>query len=361
MIYGAALHMDKKKRIKYYDLLRIMSFCMVIFYHMVVQLEVLGICPPEKTAPVYMNTNMHLGMISVAVFFMLSGAGLTLSASKDFSLKKYYTGRFFRLLVPFYVAVLLYYGYSLIVNQYLPFSFREGVPAWRYIFTVLGMDEWVAMHNFPTFTCSIGEWFLGLLLILTVLFPLFWKLMNKFPKAFLAVSACVYVYFLYNYPLSIPMHMSLPVKGFEFILGMYFAKYCKEFPKYLRIAAVPVAFFFFVSKTCWNINYALKITIFAAALFIAASGLEEVLQKRPLRGLEFVNRYSYHLFLVHHVVIYAMTPHFASYYTGLGSVIVFFLMELLVMVICTLAVKLLSDLIVRLARPVKKASTPAKA
>lgn len=347
--------MPEKKRIKYYDLLRIISFCMVIFYHMIVQVEINGIWPAETTAPLYMNTNIHLGMVSVAVFFMLSGAGLAISASKSFSLKKYYTGRFFRLLIPFYLAVLMYYGYSLIVNGRLPFSFQEGVPAWRYIFTVAGLDEWIAMHGVKTFTCSIGEWFLGLLLVLSVLFPLFWKLMNRFPKAFLAVSACVYVFFLYRYQLSIATHLSLPVKGFEFILGMYLGKYYKEFPKWSRIAAVPVLFFFFISNTPWNIHYALKITIFAVSMIAAVSGLEEVLQKHRFSALEIINRYSYQLFLVHHVVIYAMTPKFAEMqHTDVPSVLLFFFVELLVMTVLAVILKHLSDLVTKLLRPSPK-------
>lgn len=56
------------KRIKYYDLLRVVCFCFIIFYHMMVQLTINGIYPNEKISTFYSNVNMHIATLAVAVF-----------------------------------------------------------------------------------------------------------------------------------------------------------------------------------------------------------------------------------------------------------------------------------------------------
>ena len=92
------------------------------------------------------------------------------------------------------------------------------------------------------------------------------------------------------------------------------------------------------------INSAVKITLSALAAFTALSALEPCLQKFGGRTLAKIGGYLYHFYLVHHIVIYILTPPFASYYTTKWSVLVFFMIELAVMVVVTIVVKLLSDL-----------------
>ena len=82
------------KRIRYFDLLRCTCFCFIIFYHLLFQLYLSGICPVERLNPLFSNSNMHLATLGVAVFFMLSGASLSYTAKENFSLAKYYKKRF---------------------------------------------------------------------------------------------------------------------------------------------------------------------------------------------------------------------------------------------------------------------------
>ena len=87
------------KRIHYFDLLRCTCFCFIIFYHLLFQLYLSGICPVERLNPLFSNSNMHLATLGVAVFFMLSGASLSYTAKENFSLAKYYKKRFLRILI----------------------------------------------------------------------------------------------------------------------------------------------------------------------------------------------------------------------------------------------------------------------
>lgn len=339
----------EKKRIKYYDVLRILSFAMVILYHMLIQLYINdSIVPLDTVARYFQSVNMHTATLAVALFFMLSGAGLTIGSENSLSLKKYYKGRFFRLLVPFYLVVLGYYAVTLVMTGSMPAPFLAGTPAWRYVFTPLGLDEWLSMHGYASFSVGVGEWFLGALIILTALFPLLRYCVNRWPRAFFCLCTCVYVYVIYNYTSPVAMHMNLLLKGYEFVLGMYFAKYCKQFSVRWQMAAAPLVVFFFTSDTPLNVNSALKITLSALCVFVAVSALEPLLQKRKLAFLAKAQQFSYPLFLVHHLVIYKMTPLYRPYHTGKLSLAVFFLIEIAIMVALAIVVKFVSDRVIRL-------------
>ena len=101
------------KRIHYFDLLRCTCFCFIIFYHLLFQLYLSGICPVERLNPLFSNSNMHLATLGVAVFFMLSGASLSYTAKENFSLAKYYKKRFLRILIPFYILYIVYFLFLL--------------------------------------------------------------------------------------------------------------------------------------------------------------------------------------------------------------------------------------------------------
>lgn len=344
-------------RIKYYDLLRIISSFLVVFYHMLIQLHLDGLCPVESVNGWYENANMHIATLAVSLFFMLSGAGLTLSAGKGIELKAYYKGRFLRLLVPFYVVNLAFYALVLVKTGHLPGVFSMGIPAWRYIFTLIGLDGWVLIHGLPTFYNSIGEWFLGALIILTVLFPLLWYCMNRQPVLFFAACTGAYIWLLYRGTSTVPVHMHLAFKGYEFVLGMYFARYCKRFPAAVVAIAAAIFLFFAISPIQLRLNEALKILLCGVSAFVAASGMEPLLQKGRKDILRRLQNYSYYLFLVHHLVIFYLTPRFIPHYGGLLSVAVFFLIEALVMVAVTVPIRFFTDWVIGILKrcPLKRA------
>ena len=80
------------KRIRYFDLLRCISFCFIIFYHMISQLYFSRLFPLDKVLPFYENDNMNIAMLGVAVFFILSGAGLAYSTGENFNIRRLQSG-----------------------------------------------------------------------------------------------------------------------------------------------------------------------------------------------------------------------------------------------------------------------------
>ncbi|MCR5279114.1 MAG: acyltransferase [Lachnospiraceae bacterium] len=335
-----------RERIRYYDLLRVVCFALIIYYHMMMELFSCGIYPIEALSPFFENPNMHIATLAVAVFFMLSGASLTIGNETDFNTVTYYRKRFIRLLIPFWIVNCFYFLYNIFVlgSRW----FRQYAP-WRIVYTILGVDGWVGMHGFDNFSLGVGEWFLGALVILSVLYPLLRYLMNRFPKGFFFFCLLVYLVVAYNYKWETPSHYSLPLKGFEFVLGMYLGKYYKEFPKKALFVSLPVVFLFLVNRsTVIPVNVSVKITVFALAFFVSFSYLEPYLRKRKLKWINVLSKYSYELFLVHHIVIYRLTPRAAAYLNSVPPVILLFIVELMVMALLTFLLKFLSDKVIGL-------------
>ena len=296
-----------KKRIRYFDLLRVISFACIVYYHMVVQMHFSDYWTIDFVEPYFENANMHIATLAVAIFFMLSGAALMYTSQDDFQIGTFYRKRFKRLLVPFYVTNVLYVAARLVqsggqIESILP----PDVPKWRLIFTLLGLDEWVSMHGVKTFSVGIGEWFLGALLILYVLFPLLRMLVLRKPWITLAAAAVVWLVLLWTDPFPVNPYMNLFFKGFEFLLGMYLGIYWEKVRAGWLFVTVPVMLFFFFSPVRIPVNGTLKITVLAVSCFITFSFFERLPDRFEMRPVRILSGVSYEIFLVHHLVIYAV-------------------------------------------------------
>ena len=331
------------KRIRYFDLLRSISFIFIIFYHMMVQLYLSGICSYDKVSPFFSNGNMHIATLGVAVFFMLSGASLAYTTKDKFKIGDFYKKRFTKILVPFYITVLLYFLVIVITNRSIHGIFPAGPPKWRVIFTVLGIDTWLSMYGISTFSLGIGEWFLGCIIIMYLLFPLLRFLMMKSRKLFFIGATCIYLIIIYNYHSDVAMHLNILVKGYEFILGMIIGYSFKEYDKKWACITVPLVVFFFTSSIGININYALKITTLAVAFWVSVSYLEPYLVKRKLKILNVISSYSYEVFLVHHIIIYTLTPKAKPYLHGPWSIVILFIVQLVCMAVAAVILKFISN------------------
>ena len=128
------------KRIRYFDLLRCISFCFIIFYHMISQLYFSRLFPLDKVLPFYENDNMNIAMLGVAVFFILSGAGLAYSTGENFDIRRFYKKRFIRILIPFYITYISYFIYKAGTTGSFTSFFPPEKSAWKII---LHSSEWM--------------------------------------------------------------------------------------------------------------------------------------------------------------------------------------------------------------------------
>jgi hypothetical protein len=75
------------------------------------------------------------------------------------------------------------------------------------------MDSWVSMHGISTFSLTIGEWFLGCLILLYLIFPLLRFFMIKSEKFFFIIATGIYLIVLFHYDFSVPHPYELLPEG----------------------------------------------------------------------------------------------------------------------------------------------------
>ena len=341
--------MENQKRIKAFDLMRVVAFALIILYHLLVQLQIEGIYPAETVSKFYATPNMHIATLAVSIFFMLSGASLYCSTKEGMSIKKFYKKRLLRLLIPFYIVVFVYDIFRIVISGSISAVFNPAVPKWRIILTLLGLDEWISMHGIVTFSCGVGEWFLGLLIVIYCLFPLIKILVDKYPKLFFVIVSSIYIIFIYNDHLTIPIHQSFIPKCFEFILGIYIYKYLKNIKeKSYWLITVPLFVFFATSGTVLNINNGLKITIVAITFFISFTYIEDVLSDKLMKVIGVIASYTYEVYLVHHIYIYRLTPVLAPYIINKYRVIALFILEIICMIVSAIILKAITKIVYKL-------------
>lgn len=306
-----------KKRYNFMNVLRVFSMFTIVFYHMLITLYIYGIRQIDSISFFFENANMHIAKIGVCLFFMLSGCGLMLgSKDKELSLKKFFLGRFKKILIPFYIVYVCYFIFLLCIREislYNTFGTKELKP-YSFIFTIFGMDAYLENFGVPTTSLGIGEWFLGCLILIYILYPLLrWAMLkNKYLTIFVATVYYVLMNIFYSsIPLfaGVPMYMNMAIKIYDFILGMFLALIIEDIPKLaLFISIVANLFFVFYPKTLPGVD-SFQIPIQCLSIFIIFFFLEKVFDKLSgfMKLVGILAAYSYEYFLIHHIVIVHMT------------------------------------------------------
>ncbi len=64
--------------------------------------------------------------------------------------------------------------------------------------------------------------FLGCIIILYILFPVLRYFMKRWKWATITAFTLLYIYIVFDYHYTVPVHLNLFVKLYEFVLGMFF-------------------------------------------------------------------------------------------------------------------------------------------
>ena len=144
------------------DVIRLAALLPVLCYHFCIEAARVGFAVPSFLIGRGMADWVEVGL---AWFFLLSGSALCLQWRGRFRWRPYLVGRAAAMYPAFWLgfAVLFLYGEVLHGNN-------AEIPRWRVLFSVLGLDGYLAPVT-QTFY-KIGEWFLGVILLLYLVFPL---------------------------------------------------------------------------------------------------------------------------------------------------------------------------------------------
>lgn len=302
----------KKERILYLDLVRIVSFIMVTTYHFSVAAQVFGV---NAKLSGYQSVSHIMAPVAMSAFFIVSGAALTVQYSEKCPLKEFYKKRFLGIFPLFWLAYLFAF-----LDYFYQAKGMPEAPKANFLLTVIGMDGYLNDY-LPTFYL-LGEWFLGMIVMLYLLFPLYRRIMlkNKYilPAVFLAGS----VWLLFANPFSMVIEKNLIVCSFYFVLGMMIEQIRlgadqKAFAVGRRIAAAVGLILFILllvaEAAALPINSYCKIFVRTLCYYMVIMEAAEWLKGGKVRELvNTVGRHSYAFFLIHHVFLHRYLAHYSG-------------------------------------------------
>ena len=137
----------------------------------------------------YNTANSSFGFLFVTSFFCLSGAVLYYNHGKIKSIKIFYYKRWKSIFPSYYLCyIYFYFKYAMRFRK----LFFKG--HWSKLFlTLIGLDGYLFYFKFKTYYL-IGEWFLGAIIILYIIYPLLSWLMHK--NIIIFNSIIIILYFL---------------------------------------------------------------------------------------------------------------------------------------------------------------------
>lgn len=125
----------------------------------------------------------------VTSFFSISGAVLFYNYSKVKSLKIFYFKRWKSIFPSFYICYIYFFLKNVFKYQTLFYNGHWS----RLLLSVIGLDGYLG-QIFKTYHLN-GEWFLGAIIIIYIIYPLLSWLMNKniFIKNYLLIVLIVFI------------------------------------------------------------------------------------------------------------------------------------------------------------------------
>lgn len=291
---GAASGRKPRKRLFYLDLVRALATVMIVLVHFNNPF-----LQPSSYLVTQQPFGIYLGGLGVSLFLIISGAALALTYQRPINLKTFYWKRFKGIYPSFWIAWILATLYFFVARGGVP---ANACPPKSMIFTVLGVDGLLA--NFNIRTCYLlGEWFLGLIVMYYLVFPILLWMIDKAPKSSAVILAGIWggsILLLEHFNVYAAAVL-LPTRILELTVGIYFMKYWKRFPLWVTPFALGIlAFSSYFSE--FDENYITTFVGFAA--FVLLVQVARFLDHQAIRSVvALISKYSYEIFLVHHVVI----------------------------------------------------------
>lgn len=301
----------KRQRIDNFDFIRSVTAWIIVIYHFA------GIC---NTTPQYGNFPLfytHANGVwgentSVNIFFILSGASLYYN-HPDLnlkSLKAYYFDRFKGIFPMFYMLwMFLFYQKATTVGT----LFYNGSPK-SMILTLLGMDGYLS-YRYPQNYYFIGEWFLGALVFLYLLYPVFtWCMKHCQILTTLLLGAGTLSLMWIQPFFLIQRERNLIVCLFAFWLGMLFIEHREKLSaKWVTgVFGIFALVLIFVKVPLDPFLCAQIIAVGLFLLFYQAGGY--LMKFAPAKKFfAYTGRISYAIFLLQHVVMSQVLGLFTQY------------------------------------------------
>lgn len=276
-----------KKHIYQIDLIRAVCCIGIIIYHFA--------CHTNSNLSILTNTvNSDVGSIIVTAFFIVSGFVLYQNHKEVSSLKEYYIKRARSIFPSFYLCWFIFYVVNVIKVRT---PFYAGNPL-KLLLTLIGQDGYFSQRIVTYYT--VGEWFLGALIFVYLLYPLLLKLFNKNDKLtvsiLLVLTLCIHYF---NVPVISPGFPGIIESCLKFSIGMLFNKYL-DLLNDKKILVVSIIYFIVYSLVKINVLNVLLDLIYGICLFVFLFNLGYLINNKIVNNISGL---SYQIYLLQHMII----------------------------------------------------------
>lgn len=286
-----------------FDFIRCFATFCIITFHFVINGNHIY---PEK----YVFGNYDLAQVGVSLFFILSGASLYYNYKENFSIKKYYKKRFLAIFPYFYVA----YCSIFLFHFWESGNILKDIPLKNLFFSFIGMDGLLS-YKIPCLSLT-GEWFLGAILILYLIYPFLRFCVRRNAKLTLLIITILYIVLYFNYTFQMPLLYNPLIRSVEFVFGMVFIE--KANKDLNKISNLKIFIFSILTIILLYIKLPIpqmfEITLGGCTLFIAMFEIGKLIKnKNIINVLKIISKYSFVIFLVHHYIANIIQNHFINY------------------------------------------------
>lgn len=306
----------EKQRLFYLDFVRAIAVVLILLTHYNARFLIYYMSPaqPDKAIVTLYPFGIYIGDLGVSIFFIISGAALMYVYEQRLEIKTYIKRRFQSIYPMFWMAYGICFLWLFWLTKQVP---NGSVPRTHFILTILGVDGYLSSK------CStyylLGEWFLGCIILLYAVFPLLRKLFLKNQIVFWIVVLVMYFPFairdgIWGMPTSTILMVRIP----ELAFGMFFVSKIKKAKPWMWILGLIVL----IITTVINppLPNSIKTTYIGVAAFVVLTALAETVHSPMIQGVcKTISKYSYSIFLTHHVIIDNICNTFPMETMGLGQ------------------------------------------
>ena len=294
----------KKARLFYLDFVRAIAAISIVITHFNARYLYLNPPTPEKAVITTTISNIYIGSWGVSLFFIISGAALMYVYEENCELKTFYKKRFLSIYPMFWIAYFFAFCYLFYINKMVP---GGGTSKGYFLFTILGVDGLLA-ENIPTFYI-LGEWFLGAIILMYIIFPVLRLGINKRPLLIWIIVMILYGYMIWGYHLNFNSSKIIFTRLPEIVFGMCFIKYKVKINWKFACGSFILLLINGLMKPTWSAD--LQTTYVGILSFIVIVYISYFVKDRWSQAFcSIVSKYSYAIFLVHHVIIAKMMSTF---------------------------------------------------
>lgn len=206
----ASLVIQRRHRLLYVDLLRVLSMLMVFYHHFRSE-----IVPAKSWSPGFLN--LGWGTLGVYIFIFLSGFSLYLTANDQLSYSQFLKKRLLKIMIPYWVYFWALFGVRILVGSinYKTINYKF------LVISLTGLDTFVNPFFRISDYCAT-DWFLGFIVFMYLCVPLIFRLYQAYNGrllvVFFIISSLILTY--YHHPLVERLPI---VQLFTFLLGIVIA------------------------------------------------------------------------------------------------------------------------------------------